>query len=101
MGSFHSLYDQGFARVCVATPVVALADPGKNAREAVRAIEAAHSRDAGLVLFPELSLSGYSIDDLLHQSALLDAVESALGEVVAATAGRLPVALVGAPLRRE
>ncbi|MBV1703991.1 MAG: NAD(+) synthase [Hyphomicrobiales bacterium] len=101
MGSFHSLYDQGFARVCVATPTVALADPAKNAREIVRAIEEAHARDAALVLFPELGLSGYSLDDLLHQSALLDAVERALGEIVAATAGKLPLALVGAPLRRD
>jgi NAD+ synthase (glutamine-hydrolysing) len=46
-----------------------------------------------------LTLSGYSIEDILLQDALLDAVEEALVEVVAASAVLLPVLVVGAPLR--
>ena len=46
-------------------------------------------------------LSGYSIEDILLQDALLDAVETALGRVVAASADLTPVLLVGAPLRHR
>ena len=51
--------------------------------------------------FPELTLSGYSIEDILLQDALLDAVEDALLDVVAASADLLPVLVVGAPLRNQ
>src|SRR3546814_531282 len=54
-----------------------------------------------LMVFPELGLSGYSIDDLLLQRALLDDVEARLLELVEASRALRPVMLVGAPLRRE
>ena len=44
-------------------------------------------------------MSGYSIEDILLQDVLLDAVEDALVGVVAASADLLPVLVVGAPLR--
>jgi NAD+ synthase (glutamine-hydrolysing) len=53
------------------------------------------------VIFPELGLSGYSIDDLLHQTALLDAVAGALDRVVSESASLSPIIVVGAPLRFE
>ena len=52
-----------------------------------------------MAIFPELALSGYAIDDLLLQDTLLDEVEAAVDELVAATADLLPVVVVGAPLR--
>ena len=52
-----------------------------------------------MAVFPELTLSGYSIEDILLQDTLLDAVEAALREIVAASADLLPVLVVGAPLR--
>lgn len=50
-------------------------------------------------MFPELTLSGYSIEDILLQDALLDAVQDALLDVVTASANLLPVLVIGAPLR--
>jgi len=44
-------------------------------------------------------LSGYSIEDILLQDALLDAVEDAVLDVVVAPAELMPVFVVGAPLR--
>src|SRR5262245_15348809 len=61
----------------------------------------ADERQALLVLFPELVLSAYSCDDLFHQSALLDAVEAALAEVVLASVDLGIIAVVGLPLRLE
>src|SRR3546814_1454362 len=59
------------------------------------------SSDLALMVFPELGLSGYSIDDLLLQRALLDDVEARLLELVEASRELRPFLLVGAPLRRE
>ena len=44
-----------------------------------------------------MTLSGYSIEDILLQDTLLDAVETALTDVVEASAYLLPVLVVGAP----
>ena len=66
----------------------------------------AHLREArrmgcDLVVFPELTLSGYSIEDILLQDTLLESVEEALVEVAAASAVLAPVLVVGAPLRHH
>ena len=49
-------------------------------------------------MFPELSLCGYSIDDLLMQDTLLDGVLAAIDTIVEGSAVLLPVIVVGAPL---
>ncbi len=46
-----------------------------------------------------MTLSGYSIEDILLQDVLLDAVEDAVLDVVSASSDLLPVLVVGAPLR--
>jgi len=53
------------------------------------------------MLFPELGLSAYAIDDLHLQDALLDAVEAAIDRLVEASRDLRPVSIVGAPLRRN
>ncbi|GAB5506740.1 MAG: NAD(+) synthase [Rhizobiaceae bacterium] len=99
MAHFNNLYRHGFVRVATATPVVALADPAENGRRIAELAREAHGRDVGLLVFPELCVSGYSIDDLLQQDALLNACETALAEIAKATKGLLPLVLVGSPLK--
>ncbi|MFZ2510387.1 MAG: NAD(+) synthase, partial [Gordonia sp. (in: high G+C Gram-positive bacteria)] len=89
----------GFARLSAAVPLVALADPARNATRTIGLIAQAHEADAALVAFPELGLCGYSVDDLVQQDALLDAVMSGLHAIVEATVGLRPLVAVGAPLR--
>ena len=91
----------GFVRVGTCVPEVALGDPMANAAEIVRMAKEGHERGAGLLVFTELSLTGYSIDDLFLQDALLDAVEKAIQKVRCETADLDPVILIGAPLRHE
>ena len=79
----------------------AIADPAANAESVLRLARACHDDGVALAVFPELTLSGYSIEDILLQDALLDAVEDALLDVVAASADLLPVLVVGAPLRYQ
>ncbi|CAA9288111.1 MAG: NAD synthetase / Glutamine amidotransferase chain of NAD synthetase [uncultured Craurococcus sp.] len=99
MTPFHSLYRHGFARVAACTIRSALADPASNAAEILRVARECHGRGAAVAVFPELALSAYSIEDLLLQDALLDAVEAAAAELVEASRELLPVLVVGAPLR--
>ncbi len=96
---FRNVYAQGFARVAACTLPVALADPAENARRLAEQVSACHEEGVAVAVFPELSLSGYSIDDLLLQDVLLDAVDAAVVELAAATARLAPLVVVGAPLR--
>jgi NAD+ synthase (glutamine-hydrolysing) len=50
-------------------------------------------------VFPELALSGYSIEDLLFQDAVLEGVLEALAELAQRTRELEPILVVGAPLR--
>jgi NAD+ synthase (glutamine-hydrolysing) len=98
---FKSLYEHGFVRLGAGVPRAFVADPAKAAERTVALAGRASEAGAALVIFPELGLSGYSIDDLLHQHALLDAVLAAVERVVAESASLRPVIVVGAPLRAE
>ena len=71
---FDSLYRHGFVRVAAAVPYVGIAEPDFNAERTLALAERAAEAEASLVIFPELGISGYAIDDLLHQRALLAAV---------------------------
>ena len=96
---FYSAYRHGFVRVAACTHHTTLADPAANADSVLRLARACHDDNVALAVFPELTLSGYSIEDILLQDALLDAVEDALLDLVVASANLLPVLVVGAPLR--
>ena len=95
---FYSAYDQGFARVAACTVPVAIADPAANARTILEQARACHEDGVALAVFPELSLCGYSVDDLFLQDTLLEGVLAAVDEIVAGSADLLPVIVVGAPL---
>lgn len=76
-----------------------LADPHANAESVLRIAGVCHDDGVAVAVFPELTLSGYSIEDILLQDALLGAVEDALLRLVDASAALRPVLVVGAPLR--
>ncbi len=97
--SFLDLYAHNFARVAIAVPRVSLAAPARNAEEIARLYLRAAEDGAALVLFPELSLSGYSLDDLHQQDALLAGVLKSLARLAEATRGHAALLTVGAPLR--
>jgi NAD+ synthase (glutamine-hydrolysing) len=96
---YLSPYRHGFLRVAVATPRLALGAPDANRQAAAVLAGRAAGEGAGVVLFPELSMSGYSLDDLHLQDALLDAVDRALADLANETRSLAPVLIVGAPLR--
>jgi len=98
---FRSAYAQGFARVAACTFPSALADPATNAERILEQARACHDDAVAVAVFPELSLSGYAIDDLLLQDALLEAVDDAVLRIAHESAELLPILVVGAPIRRR
>jgi len=98
--NFHSIYCHGFARVAACTIASNVADPSANATAIIDAARACHEKSVAVAVFPELCLSGYAIEDLLLQDALLDAVVRGLAAVVEASTRFMSVLVVGAPLRQ-
>ncbi|UQX12704.1 NAD(+) synthase [Candidatus Mycobacterium methanotrophicum] len=96
---FYNAYHQGFVRVAACTHHSAIGDPAANAASVLRLARQCHDDGVALAVFPELTLSGYSIEDILLQDVLLDAVEDAVLDVVTASSDLLPLLVIGAPLR--
>ena len=99
MSDFFSLYSHDFARIACCVPRTRVADAPFNLAETLRLAAEGDKAGAALMVFPELGLSSYAIEDLLLQDALLDEVEHSVAEVVKASKKHNPVLIVGAPLR--
>jgi len=97
--NFRSLYAHGFVRVAAIAPVVRPADPAANSAAILEFARQAEAEGAALLLTPELSLTGYAIDDLLLQEPLLKAATDSIRTLVKASRKLAPLLVVGAPLR--
>ena len=98
---FYSIHAHEMVRVGAATPVATAGDPAANA-EATIALARQGDRDAiDLLVFPELNVSSYAIDDLHLQAAQQAATDAALAEIAAASAKLKTVLVVGAALARH
>jgi len=100
-GAFQAIHGHGFVRVAAATPIGSSGDVTFNTEAAIALAQRAHERGCDLVVFPELNISSYAVDDLHLQDAFLDAVEKGVRAFAAASADLSPVFCIGAPLRRN
>lgn len=98
---FTNIYAHGFVRVAACAPIVAPADPATNTERILAFWKQASAEGAAILLTPELSLSGYAIDDLLLQQTLLDAVEAGLATLKAESESLNTILIVGAPIRAQ
>ena len=96
-----SAYRHGFARVAACHIPVAIADPAANAQAVIDAARHLDDESVAVAVFPELSLTGYAIEDLVMQDVVLDGVLTALETVRDASEWIMPLILVGAPLARD
>ncbi|MCA0302950.1 MAG: NAD(+) synthase [Proteobacteria bacterium] len=99
MSEFFSLYTHDFVRIACCVPRTRVADAAYNLAETLRLAAEGDKARTAIMVFPELGLSSYAIEDLLLQDALLDEVEESLAKVVEASKKMFPVLIVGAPLR--
>ncbi|KRE25592.1 amidohydrolase [Mycobacterium sp. Soil538] len=86
-------------RIAACTMRTTLGDPAANARAALDIAGECHDERAAVAVFPELALTGYSLDDILMQDALLDATEEAIHRITQASVELMSVLVIGAPLR--
>ena len=96
---FYNAYSQGFVRVAACTHHTTIGDPAANVESVLRLARECHDDGVAVAVFPELTLSGYSIEDIVMQDLLLDDVRAAVEDIVASSTDLLPVLVVGAPLR--
>lgn len=93
--------EDGFIRVCAATPEIKVADCDFNSKNIIDLVKEAEKNGASLVVFPELCVTGYTCGDLFLQKALLDSAEKSLLIIAEETAALDIISIVGLPLRKD
>jgi len=98
---FHAIHTHQMVRVAAATPRASVGDIAANLDAAVAMAREADARGVDCVVFPELNLTSYALDDLHLQSAQQRASEAAVIALAKQTTGLAPLLLVGAALVRN
>lgn len=94
----RNLQDFGFVRVAAATPILRVANFEFNTKQIAGLIKKAETKGAQVVVFPELSLTGYTANDLFHQDFVLEKSKEFLGKLLAETSGCGILAVIGMPI---
>ncbi|MCR5198311.1 MAG: NAD(+) synthase [Prevotella sp.] len=89
----------GLIKVAAAIPGVRVADVEYNVQQIESQIAQAEGKGAEIIVFPELSLTGYSCQDLFRQQLLLDKAEEGLLVLLDFTRKLDIIAIVGLPVR--
>lgn len=93
--------EYGFIRVGACVPKIKVADVEFNKNEIITQIKEAKNKNVQILTFPELSLTGYTCNDLFMQDVLLDSSLKALKEIKDFTKKIDQVIIIGMPLRHE
>lgn len=88
----------GFIKVAAAIPSVKVADTQYNLAEIEKQVIIAEGEGVEIIVFPELSLTGYSCQDLFHQQILLDNIETSVIQLLDFTRQLDITVIVGAPI---
>jgi NAD+ synthase (glutamine-hydrolysing) len=88
----------GFVRVGAAVPEMKVADVDFNTDEIIKLINDAEGKNIQIIVFPELSITGYTCADLFHQNILLNEVLVGLKKIIDSTSKLNITSIVGMPL---
>ena len=88
----------GFVKVAAAEPAVKVADVMYNVQEIERLIAMADAEHVEVMVFPELSITGYSCQDLYRERLLLDKAEEGLLRLIDFTRKLDVITVVGMPI---
>ena len=88
----------GFIRVAAAVPVVKVASISHNTKEICRLTVEAATKEASVVVFPELSITGSTCGDLFYQNLLINETENAVAEIADFSIGKDITIVAGAPV---
>ncbi len=87
----------GFYRTAAAVPVLKVGDVGFNTQNILKLYEEAGAAGAAAIVFPELSVTGYTCGDLFFQEQLLKSAEE--GALALSRKSSRTVMIFGMPLR--
>lgn len=88
----------GFIKVAAATPKIKVADPAYNTEEILKNIDETEKNGASILVFSELTISGYTCGDLFLQQPLLTECKNQLLRIVKATENKSMLVVVGCPI---
>lgn len=88
----------GFIKVAAATPKIKVADPAYNTEEILKIIDETEKNGASILVFSELTISGYTCGDLFLQQPLLTECKNQLLRIVKATENKSILVVVGCPI---
>lgn len=88
----------GFIKVAAATPKIKVADPAYNTEEILKIIDETEKKGASILVFSELTISGYTCGDLFLQQPLLTECKNQLLRIVKATENKSMLVVVGCPI---
>lgn len=92
------MHNYGFFRVSAAVPPVKIGNPKANIEGIISAVDKAEKQKVDALVFPELSVTGYTCGDLFSQSLLQKESDKALLEIADATKKTSVCFAVGAPI---
>ena len=78
-----------------------MADPAYNSERIITAANQAEAKDASLIVFPELCVTGYTCGDLFFQENLLKAAARECERIAKETSGLKAVIAVGLPVKKD
>ena len=90
----------GFVKTACASPRLKVADCNFNSEQIICAAKDAAKNGASVIVFPELSITGYTCGDLFFQRTLQNASEVQLKRIISETAKLDSVIFVGLPVPR-
>ncbi len=91
----------GFVKVAACTPDLRVADCLYNTARICKGIKEAYDQNARIIVFPELSITGYTCGDLFWQEALLKEAKHQLIHILARTKGNDALVFVGLPWEKD
>ena len=88
----------GFVKVAVAVPHVKVADCKFNVERIESQIAIAEGKGVQIIVFPEMSITGYTCGDLFGQQILLEEAEMGLMQILNNTRQLEIISIVGMPV---
>ena len=84
----------GYYRVASAVNKTTVANPAKNAEEVIKLIHEAHTKEVSVVVFPELTLTGYTASDLFLNQTLIISQNETLADILQKTENLNTIAVI-------
>ncbi len=91
----------GYIRVGAANFDIQIANPTANEKEIIKIIDEARANDCQILTFNELTLSSYTLEDLVFQEMLLEECLNSLERIASHTKDKGMVVAVGLPVEHQ